>query len=100
MVVDINDFNGRISAINKNYPIFLSEAKIIEAQMLRLKNFRAQARMERIFFKKEFLFLKSFLQLAFFKISEKTFIKRQNFHKILATTGKIRRFSKALFQAL
>lgn len=76
MVVDINDFNGRISAINKNHPIFLSEAKAIEAQMLRLKNFRAQARMERIFFKKEFLFFKSFLQLAFFKISEKTFIKR------------------------
>ena len=68
MVVNINDFNGKVSAINKNHPIFLGEAKAIEAQMLRLKNFRIQARMKWIIFKKKFLFFKSFVQLAFFKI--------------------------------
>lgn len=56
MVVNINDFNGRISAINKNHPIFLGETKAIEAQMFRLKNFRMQTRMKGVILKKKFFF--------------------------------------------
>jgi len=58
VVVDVNNFNCLIVVIDKYCPKVFGNAKTVDAKMFRFHDFSIQSGMERIIFKKPFLFFK------------------------------------------
>lgn len=68
MIVDVNDFDFAIIAINENRAILLTNAEAVDFKMFRFQNFHMQAWIKRSCFKNQFLLFKSLGKIMRFKI--------------------------------
>lgn len=98
VVVDINNFNSAVTAVNKNRPVAAGDTKAVNPQVPRLEHFGVKAGMERVCFKQSLLFFEPGSQPAFLQIHNETLAKRANLHRLL--NPKIRGFLQSPFQAL
>ena len=84
MIVNVENFNCGIAAINENSAIALGNTKTVDVKMAWLEKFGMQTWMGRILLKKHFLLRKRFLEIALFDIRSQSLAQWKNIHTELS----------------